>query len=175
MAQRRDPDGAWRFDLVPTEADHKILRECEGPLGYDPGAIEEKETEDKKQGSLSKRKAAMAMNIATGPGKQIMMNGFMMYMSGSQINIFSIMITAMGLWNPINAIVNVNKAFVKVDDGSHDCTMPKLIFCALNLLSLCVALWKCKAMGLLPVTSADWTSYLIEKTNDEMSGIPIPL
>ena len=42
MAQRRDPDGAWRFDLVPTEADHKILRECEGPLGYGeagPGSL----------------------------------------------------------------------------------------------------------------------------------------
>ena len=34
MALRREPDGAWRFELVPTEAEHKILRECEGPLGY---------------------------------------------------------------------------------------------------------------------------------------------
>ena len=35
-------------------------------------------------------------------------------MSGTQVNIFPIMITGMNLINPFNAIVNVNKAFAKV-------------------------------------------------------------
>ena len=35
-------------------------------------------------------------------------------------------------------------------------------------------MWKLKTMGLLPITAADWTGYLVEKTNQEVSGIPIP-
>ena len=48
------------------------------------------------------------MEIALGPGKTVMMNGFMMYMSGAGIHIFSIMITFMGIMNPVKAILNVH-------------------------------------------------------------------
>ena len=36
------------------------------------------------------------------------------YMSGSQINIFSIMITTMGIWTPLSAIAGTNKHFRRV-------------------------------------------------------------
>lgn len=49
-----------------------------------------------------------AMEIAVGPGKNVLMNGFMMYMSGASINMISIMITFMGIMNPVKAIVNVH-------------------------------------------------------------------
>ena len=42
-----------------------------------------------------------------GPGKSLLMNGFMMYMSGAGINMISIMITFMGIMNPVKAIVNI--------------------------------------------------------------------
>lgn len=49
-----------------------------------------------------------AMEIALGPGKTVVMNGFMMYMSGAGIHIFSIMITFMGILNPAKAILGVH-------------------------------------------------------------------
>lgn len=49
-----------------------------------------------------------AMEIALGPGKSVMMNAFMMYMSGAGIHIFSIMITFMGILTPSKAILNVH-------------------------------------------------------------------
>lgn len=48
------------------------------------------------------------MEIALGPGKTVVMNGFMMYMSGAGIHIFSIMITFMGIMNPAKAILGVH-------------------------------------------------------------------
>lgn len=48
------------------------------------------------------------MEIAMGPGKTVLMNGFMMYMSGAGIHIFSIMITFMGIMNPAKAILGVH-------------------------------------------------------------------
>jgi hypothetical protein len=41
------------------------------------------------------------------------MNAFMLWMSGNGVQIFSIIITVMMLYNPIKAMLTVN-------DGSHD-------------------------------------------------------
>jgi ER membrane protein complex subunit 4 len=53
-------------------------------------------------------------------------------------------------------------------------TLPKLGYAALNMLGVGMALYKCASLGLLPVTSADWTSYLPPKTMMEHSGSPLP-
>ena len=48
-----------------------------------------------------------AWEVATAPAKALPMNAFMMYMSGSGVQIFSIMITAMMLYQPVKAILGV--------------------------------------------------------------------
>jgi hypothetical protein len=97
------------------------------------------------------------------------------YMSGTHITIWSMMMTGNGLVTPLNQISNVNKQFKRFEskDNSVDLTTPKLIFIALNLASLGVALYKMKAMGLLPVTAADWTGYLVQKSWEEYGAIPL--
>lgn len=137
------------------------------------------------------------MAMATAPGSNILMTGFMLWMSGSNINLFSIMFTGMALFNPLKAIFTVNSAFEKFNDGQVELILPKLIYCALHLLSLgaitrthlyflnaisshfpaCthtgIALYKCGTMGLLPITSADWTGYLPVKEFTEFSPAPV--
>lgn len=122
------------------------------------------------QANLKKKRA---MEIALGPGKTVVMNGFMMYMSGAGIHIFSIMITFMGIMNPVKAILNVHGVFRTVDDGKTSLLLPKLLYSVLNLAGVCVGLWKMAKMGLLPVTAADWTSYLVPKHAIEYSGVPL--
>ncbi len=39
----------------------------------------------------------------------------------------------------------------------------KALFVALNLVGLGVVLWKVRAMGLLPLTSADWVSLIPDR------------
>lgn len=51
--------------------------------------------------------------------------------------------------------------------------MPKLTFVGLQCVALGVALYKCKSMGLLPMTAADWTGLLVDKTNAETAGVPL--
>lgn len=112
-----------------------------------------------------------ALDVALAPGKNILMQGFMMWMSGSYINIFSIMITAMAFINPIKAIINVDDAFKRFKGNSAvDLTIPKLAFIGCNLGMVCLALWKCHTMGLLPITAADWTSFLVTKDIVEASA-----
>jgi hypothetical protein len=80
----------------------------------------------------------------------------------------------MALINPIKGIIGVNQTFLRFDkEEGLDLKIPKLIFISLQLLALGVALYKCSTMGLLPLTSVDWTIYLPEKNIMEYSGIPI--
>ena len=109
-----------------------------------------------------------AMGIATGPGKQIMMNGFMMYMSGNTLNIFSISITSMAIMTPIQSIFGVTKTFAPYPNSS----MPQLVYLILNLVWLAIGLYKMKSMNLLPVTSADWNGRILWKHILEQTSIP---
>jgi hypothetical protein len=119
-------------------------------------------------------KQRQIMAIAWSPGKNLLTTAFMLYMSGTSIQLFSIMTTGMALVNPVKAIAGTQETFkeFKVEDGV-DTRVPKLLFLFFQLLSLGVALYQCSRMGLLPVTSADWTSFIPQKFFLEHSGIPI--
>jgi hypothetical protein len=106
-------------------------------------------------------KQRQAMNIAYAPGKGLLSTAFMLWMSGSSIQIFSIMMTGMALINPLKALFSINEPFKPFEkEEGIDLKMPKLIFAGLQILALGVALYKCSTMGLLPLTSADWVNYL---------------
>jgi len=49
-----------------------------------------------------------AMEIGMAPFKSLLQTGFMMWMSGNSINIFSIMITAMIIMNTAKSLFNMN-------------------------------------------------------------------
>jgi hypothetical protein len=64
-------------------------------------------------------KASRAWDVAIGPAKQIPMNLIMLYMSGSQVQIFSMGVIVMLLWSPF-----VN--FFKANDSMY------ILACPLN-------------------------------------------
>jgi ER membrane protein complex subunit 4 len=114
------------------------------------------------------------MNLAIGPGKSLLQTAFMLWMSGSSIQIFSIYTTGNALINPLKGIGNMSQVFGKFDkEEGVDTRLPKLVFVALQLLSVGVALYKCAMMSLLPLTSADWVWRLGGRTYEETAGIPV--
>lgn len=54
------------------------------------------------------------MREAQKPFMAAVQNAFMMYMAGSQISIWSMMMTSMGIYNPLNQIMTVNQYFKRV-------------------------------------------------------------
>lgn len=120
----------------------------------------------------AKQKHVMAM--AMGPGKNLLSTGFMLWMSGSSVQIFSIMATGMALINPLKAIASVNNTFRNFEkEEGPDLLKPKLIFLTMQVLSFAVAVYKLSTMGLLPLTSADWVSYLPPVEYQEKTALPI--
>jgi hypothetical protein len=117
--------------------------------------------------------------------------GIMLWMSGSYLNIFTIMFTAMAIMNPIKSIMATNKskdygarppwmelaygalcaAFNPFSDGGNvDLMQQKLVFVALNLVALGVGIWKCKSLGLLPTTVSDWATFETVGKNAEFAS-----
>mmetsp|Transcript_1698 Transcript_1698/g.3609 ORF Transcript_1698/g.3609 Transcript_1698/m.3609 type:complete len:230 (-) Transcript_1698:201-890(-) len=128
-----------------------------------------------KQDQLTAKKKNMAMSVAMKPGQQILMNAFMMYMSGSQLNIWSITITSGAVLSPLGGILGIEQTFrhLASPDAKEDyLTTPKLIYLALNLVWLALGLYKMSSMRLLPTTSADWTHRIEWKDMMETTSIP---
>ena len=122
-----------------------------------------------QQTALTLKKKQKAMTIAMAPGQQIAMNAFMMYMSGSGLNIFSISVTSTAILSPLHALTSMQTTFQPLGD---DLQMPKLLFVLLNLAWLAVGMYKLSSMKLLPMTSADWTGSVVWKEMMETSSIP---
>jgi ER membrane protein complex subunit 4 len=123
-----------------------------------------------QQTLVAAKRQKMAMSLAMKPAQQIAMQAFMLYMSGSQLNMFSINVTTMAILSPLSAIFNMDQTFSKLQDT--ELQIPKLIYLALNLAFLGIGLYKMSSMRLLPTTSADWTSKIVWKTMEETTSIP---
>ena len=105
-----------------------------------------------------------------------MMTGLMLWMSGSGIQIFSIMITFYAVYNPIKSALTVGSAFARFDDAKMGAAekasllTSKLTFVGMNLLAMTGALYKMSMMGLLPTTPSDWVSFLSVPPNVQFAS-----
>lgn len=113
--------------------------------------------------------------MAWSPGKNFMMTALMMWMSGSGVHIFSIMITFYAVYNPVKSAFTVNQAFARFKDdkmaGAEKASLmtSKVTFVGMNLLAMSGALYKLSIMGLLPNTPSDFVSFLSVPPNVQFS------
>lgn len=99
------------IDLKYSSGDAPWLKEIPKPPGFDANFVTVVKDEVATTTVANKQLAAkqkQVMAIAYGPGKSIMTTAFMLWMSGSSIQIFSLMMTGMALINPINAITGTD-------------------------------------------------------------------
>ena len=61
------------------------------------------------------------MEIGMAPFKSLLQTGFMMWMSGNSINIFSIMITAMIVMNTTKSLLNLNSGTFVCSCDAREC------------------------------------------------------
>ena len=168
---------SFSFDLNIKEGHYgyDIIHKSEKPIGMK--AVRSLELEhssqvvltQSQQTALALKKKQKAMSMAMAPGQQIAMNAFMMYMSGSGLNIFSISVTSTAILTPVRSLMTMGKMFQPLGD---DLQMAKLLFVALNLVWLGVGKYKLSSMKLLPTTSADWTGSVVWKEMMETWSIP---
>jgi Protein of unknown function (DUF1077). len=103
-------------------------------------------------------KQAKAWEASNRPLHSMISTFLMLFMSGSGLNIFSIIITCMAMWNPIKAFVTTGSVFAPYEGEGVSLLMPKFKYLALNTVVMMAGLYKFSIMGLLPVNAEDWIS-----------------
>ncbi|CAG8592237.1 1722_t:CDS:2 [Paraglomus occultum] len=116
-------------------------------------------------------KVKKAWEAAFSPGKSIPMNAFMLWMSGSGVTIFSVMITGMLFFSPIKALMGVDSVFERYESpkNKRQLLVPKMVYILLQLCTMGLGLYKCSSMGLLPTATSDWLAFMEPKTVTEYS------
>ncbi|CAA7409390.1 unnamed protein product [Spirodela intermedia] len=146
------------------------------PLGFTRSVHEQDDASSSRQKKDAEAlwKAQKAWEVAQAPFKNLLMMGFMMWMAGSTVHLFSIGITFSALWQPVSALQNVGKVFEPYKDSRVETLAPKLLFIALNLVGLGLGFYKLNTLGLLPTHVSDWVSSLPPPPEVEFSGGNLP-
>ncbi|KAI8618102.1 hypothetical protein BC830DRAFT_1110275, partial [Chytriomyces sp. MP71] len=145
-------------------------------------------TEDEQavvDANLANLKMKKSWDTALGPLKQAPMQGFMLYMSGNSVQIYSIMVTVMLFQNALRGIFSTEQAFArfettdttadttssdkKASKSSQSLLLPKVVYVFAQLVLMGLGLYKCHSMGLLPTSHSDWLSFLEPKRVVEFS------
>ncbi|KAK6927669.1 TMEM85/ER membrane protein complex subunit 4 [Dillenia turbinata] len=152
-------------------------RDIPDPPGFSRSSSDQEDSAvaRQKKDAEANWKLQKAWEVAQSPLKNFLMMGFMMWMAGNTVHLFSIGITVSALWQPINALQGVGKVFEPYKDSKIDLLGPKLLFIALNLVGLGIGVWKLNTLGLLPTHVSDWVSSLPPAQEVEFSGGGVPL
>lgn len=166
----------WAIDFTENQSSSSSSREIPDPLGFNRATQDQDDSavSRQKKDSEAAWKSQKAWEVAQAPFKNLFMMGFMMWMAGSTVHLFSIGITFSALWQPISALQGVGKVFEPYKDSRVDIVAPKLLFIALNLAGLALGVWKLNTLGLLPTHPSDWVSSLPPAQEVEYSGGGLP-
>ena len=155
----------WCVDFTspPKHMTFRSTRTKENPVGYTEQKVS---TVSGGSSTDSKLISKRSWNIALAPIKQLPMNLFIMYMSGSSISIFPIMIIGMMVFRPIKAMMAYKSSFKMLDVDSQ-AILQKIVWVLGNWLGIAIALYKCHSMGLLPTAPSDWLAFKEHRTREE--------
>lgn len=101
----------------------------------------------------------MAWAISNTPLRAMGMTLPMLFISGSNAGIFSILIVTYSLVNAIKVLARVNKNFVEIERArGKQFVYQKLVYCLYSLMGIAFILFKLGTMGLIPVNRGDFFS-----------------
>ncbi|CUS24211.1 LAQU0S14e02696g1_1 [Lachancea quebecensis] len=100
-----------------------------------------------------------AWQIAFQPAKSIPMNMIMSYMSGTSLQIISIMTALMFVSNPVKSIANMRNTFKPVmgnAEAQPQVVVAMVMFVFFQVILMGIGVHKLNSMGLIPNTRSDW-------------------
>ncbi|PWZ00671.1 DUF1077-domain-containing protein [Testicularia cyperi] len=177
MPAKPQPLSAFRVNYAGTGAKSKANDAIE-PIGFvDPDAVGKKQTKSKSTTAPAQiadpaaLKMAKAWELAHSPAKNLPMNAVMLYMSGSGVQIFSMMAVGMLITSPLKGISSMNTAFSRFSAPGQSLLLPKVLFVLCHLAGIALGLYKCWSMGLLPTETSDWLAWRQARTPLEFSPV----
>ncbi|SAM80286.1 related to EMC4-member of a transmembrane complex required for efficient folding of proteins in the ER [Ustilago bromivora] len=176
-ATKQQPLSAFRVNYASSSKSK--ASNMPDPIGFtDPDAVSKKQSKSKASSTAAIQRAdpaalkmAKAWELAYSPAKSLPMNAIMLYMSGSGVQIFSMMAVGMLITGPIKGISTMNSAFDRLSSPGQSLLLPKILFILCQLAGLVLGLYKCWSMGLLPTETSDWLAWRQARAPLEFSPV----
>ncbi|SCU95489.1 LADA_0G15896g1_1 [Lachancea dasiensis] len=123
------------------------------------GKQNRKDSQQKQKPDVSILVIQKAWEIAFQPARSIPMNMIVSYMSGSSLQIISIMTALMFVSNPIKSIVNIRRTFKPVlgnSEAQSQVVLAMVMFVVFQIVLMGIGVHKLNSMGLIPNKRSDW-------------------
>ena len=143
----------WTFDITQVKR-----TEIKEPIGYNASAFNVEDSKIRRQ-EVNKMKENKAWGLVMGQGKSIFTTFISSFFIGTSVSMFTIAIYSYQIYNALNTLFNVNKAFKMYDSPEYSLLSYKIMYFVLSLLSLLLIGYKINKMGFLPLNAADWAAF----------------
>ncbi|AMD22675.1 HHL095Cp [Eremothecium sinecaudum] len=103
-----------------------------------------------------------AWQLALAPAKNIPMNIFMSYMSGTSLQVIPLMTALMLLSGPIKSVASIRSTFRGLLDNNEiyaNVIAAMFMYVLFQCVLMAIGLQKLNSMGLLPNTKSDWLAW----------------
>ena len=143
----------WIFDINKVK-----VTEVKEPLGYSASAFNVEDSKARRE-EVSKMKENKAWGLVMGQGRSIFTTFISSFFIGTSVSMFTIAIYSYNIYNALNTIINVNKAFKMYESPEYNLISYKILYIILSFISLLLICYRINKMGFLPLNAADWASF----------------
>ena len=143
----------WTFDITQVKP-----TEVKEPLGFSASAFNVEDSKARRE-EVNNMKINKAFGLVMGQGKSIFTTFISSFFIGSSVSMFTIAIYSYNIYNSLNTIFNVNKAFKMYEGPEYSLLSYKILYILLSLISFLLICYKINKMGFLPLNAADWAAF----------------
>ena len=140
--------------------------EIKEPLGYNASAVHVEDSKIRRQ-EVNKMKENKAWGLVMGQGKSIFTTFISSFFIGTNVSMFTIAIYSYNIYNALNTLFNVNKAFKMYESPEYSLFSYKVMYVILSFISIILIGYKINKMGFLPLNAADWASFAQQPIPDK--------
>ena len=143
----------WTFDITQVKT-----TEVKEPLGYSSSEINVEDSKSRKN-EINAMKENKAWGLVTGQGRSIFTTLISTFFIGTNVSMFTIAIYSYNIYNALNTLFNINKAFKMYESPEYSLLQYKILYFILSIIQICLIGYKINKMGFLPLNAADWASF----------------
>ena len=143
----------WTFDITQVKT-----TEVKEPLGYSSSEINVEDSKSRRN-EINAMKENKAWGLVTGQGRSIFTTFISTFFIGTNVSMFTIAIYSYNIYNALNTLFNINKAFKMYESPEYSLLQYKILYFILSIIQICLIGYKINKMGFLPLNAADWASF----------------
>ena len=143
----------WTYDITQVKT-----IDIKEPLGFNASPLNVEDSKARRE-EVNKMKENKAWGLVMGQGRSIFTTFISSFFIGTNVSMFTIAIYSYNIYNALNTLFNVNKAFKMYESPEYSLFSYKVMYIFLSFVSLLLIFYKINKMGFLPLNAADWAAF----------------